>query len=172
MVHWTHGRCSSSGGPFLYMEAWITIYCKLLILLRFPFHSLSLSLLLFSFIPSLLYPFVMNICFLGGSVVRNLPAVQKTQVRYLGWEDPLEKDMATHSSILAWRILWREQHSGLQPMGLHRVGHDWAINTFMNILSAISDPDKESVSGMERLNHPSKLMAEGRYYAICCLPFF
>ena len=42
------------------------------------------------------------------------------------WKDPLEKGMATHSSILAWRILWAEEPSGLQSMGLHRIGHDWA----------------------------------------------
>ena len=49
--------------------------------------------------------------------VKNLPAVQETQVRSLGWEDSLEKDMATHSSILAWRILWTEESGGLQSMG-------------------------------------------------------
>ena len=132
-------------GPCLYMEACITIFCNPFIPLRFPFLlTFSLSLLLFSFILSLLYPSVMNICFPGGLVVKNLPAVQDTQVWFLGWEDPLEKDMATYSSILAWRILWTEEHGGLQSMGSQRVRHNWAINTFMNILSAISDPDKES----------------------------
>ena len=57
-------------------------------------------------------------------MVKNLPAMQETQVRSLGQEDPLEKGMATHSSILAWRIPWTEEHSGLQSMGLQRVGHD------------------------------------------------
>ena len=47
----------------------------------------------------------------------NLPAMQETQVRSLGWEDPLEKGMATHSSILAWRIPWTEEPGGLQSMG-------------------------------------------------------
>ena len=56
--------------------------------------------------------------------VKNLPAVQQTRVRSLGWEDPLEKKMATHSSILAWRIPWTEELGGLQPMGSQRVGHD------------------------------------------------
>ena len=46
--------------------------------------------------------------FPGGSVVKNLPAIQETGVRSLGWEDPLEKEMATHSSVLAWRIPWTE----------------------------------------------------------------
>ena len=56
--------------------------------------------------------------------VKNLPTVQETQVRSLGWEDPLEKEMATHSSILAWKISWTEEPGGLQSMGLKRVGHD------------------------------------------------
>ena len=57
-------------------------------------------------------------------MVKNLPAVQETQVRSLGQEDPLEKEMATHSSILAWRILWTEEPGGLQSMSLRRVGHN------------------------------------------------
>ena len=58
-------------------------------------------------------------------MVKNLPAVQETpqmQVQSLGWEDPLEKEMATHSSILAWNIPWTEEPGGLQSMGLQRVG--------------------------------------------------
>ena len=50
-------------------------------------------------------------------LVKNLPAMQETQVQFLGWEDPLEKEMATHSSILAWRILWTEKPGRLQSMG-------------------------------------------------------
>ena len=56
-----------------------------------------------------------------------LPAMRETQVQSLGWEDPLEKEMATHSSILAWRIPWREEPGGLQSMGSQRVGHDMRI---------------------------------------------
>ena len=55
--------------------------------------------------------------FPGGSVVKNLPAKQEMQVRSLGWEDPFEKGMATHSSILAWEIPWTEEPDGLQSMG-------------------------------------------------------
>ena len=61
---------------------------------------------------------------LVAQLVKNLPAVQETWVRSLGWEDPLEKEMATHSSILAWKISWTEEHGGLQSMGSQRVGHD------------------------------------------------
>ena len=49
--------------------------------------------------------------------VKNLPAMQETQIQFLGWEDPLEKEMATHSSILAWRIPWTEEPGRLQSMG-------------------------------------------------------
>ena len=62
--------------------------------------------------------------FPGGSVVKNLPATQETQVQSLGWEDPLEEGMETHSSILAWRIPCIERPGGLQSMGSQRVRHD------------------------------------------------
>ena len=57
-------------------------------------------------------------------IVKNLPAMWEMQVRSLGREDPLEKGMATHSSILAWRIPRTEEPGGLQSMGSQRVGHD------------------------------------------------
>ena len=56
--------------------------------------------------------------------VKNLPAVQETRVQSLGSEDPLEKEMATHSSILTWKISWTQEPGGLQSMGSQRVGHD------------------------------------------------
>ena len=55
--------------------------------------------------------------------IKNLPAMQKTWVWFLGQEDPLEKEIATHSSVLAWRIPWTEGPGGLQSMGSQRVGH-------------------------------------------------
>ena len=57
-------------------------------------------------------------------LVKNPPAIQETWVRSLGWEVPLEKGMAAHSSILAWRIPWTEESGGLQSMGRQRVGQD------------------------------------------------
>ena len=57
-------------------------------------------------------------------MVKCLPAMRETGVRSLGWEDPLEKEMATHSSTLAWKIPWTEEPGGLQSMGSQRVGHD------------------------------------------------
>ena len=62
--------------------------------------------------------------FSGGSVVKNLPANAGMQGQSPGWEDPLEKQTATHSSILVWEIPWREEPGGLQSMGLQRVGHN------------------------------------------------
>ena len=61
---------------------------------------------------------------LVAQMVKNLPAMWETQVRSLGQEDPLEKGMTTHSSILAWRIPWTEEPGGLQSMGSKRVWHD------------------------------------------------
>ena len=65
--------------------------------------------------------------FSSGSTVKNLPAMQETQeawVESLGWEDPLEEEMATHSSILAGKISWTEEPGGLQSIGLQKIVHD------------------------------------------------
>ena len=66
---------------------------------------------------------------LVAQIVKNLPAMQETQVRSLAWEDPLEKWMTAHSSILAWRNPWTEEPGRLQSMESERVGHNWVINT-------------------------------------------
>ena len=74
--------------------------------------------------------------FPGGSAVKNPPAMQKMQetwVRSLGREDPLEEGMATHSSILVWRVPWTEEPAGLQFMALQRVGHDWSDWAHMQV---------------------------------------
>ena len=57
-------------------------------------------------------------------MVKNLPAMQEAQVRFLGWEDPLKKEMATHFSILVWRIPWTEEPGGLRSIGLQGVAHN------------------------------------------------
>ena len=62
-------------------------------------------------------------------MVKNLPTMKETQIWSLGQEDPLEKGMATHSRILAWRIPWTEEPDGLKSMGSQWVGHDWVVNT-------------------------------------------
>ena len=69
---------------------------------------------------------------LVAQTVKRLPATRETQVRFLGWEDPLEKEMAIHSSTLAWKISWTEEPDRLQSMGSQRVGHDWATLVYMH----------------------------------------
>ena len=61
---------------------------------------------------------------LVAQMVKRLPTMQETQVQSLGWEDTLEKEVATHSSTLAWKIPWMEEHGRLQSMGSQRVRHD------------------------------------------------
>ena len=65
-----------------------------------------------------------SVGFMVAQRLKHLPAMRETWVRFLDREDPLEKEMATHSSILAWRIPWTEEPGGLQSMGSQRVGHD------------------------------------------------
>ena len=67
-------------------------------------------------------------------MVTSLPEVWETQVRSLGQEDPLKKEMATHSSTLAWRIPWMEEPGRLQSMRLQRVGHDWATSLSLSVI--------------------------------------
>ena len=69
------------------------------------------------------------VAFLVAQTVKKLPAMQETQVWSLGREDPLEKETATHSSILAWEIPWSEETGRLQSMGSQTVGHNWVTNT-------------------------------------------
>ena len=85
------------------------------------------------FIPLLGFIAPLNIIFSSGSVVIDLPAVQETKEMWvwaLGWEDPLEKGMATHSSILAWKIPSAEETGRLYSIGLDRVGHNWAMTYY------------------------------------------
>ena len=99
----------------------------------------------------------------GGSNEKNPPAMQKTQVRSLGRQDPLEKGMAAHSSILAWRIPWTEEPGRLQCLGLQRVGHNWVTNTFNTFTSQWRRPvsswiyKREEVGARDKYieSHPS-----------------
>ena len=67
-------------------------------------------------------------------MVKCLPAMPEPRVRSLGWEDPLKEEMATHSSILAWKIPWMEEPGSLQSMGPQRVGHAWATSLSFNLI--------------------------------------
>ena len=66
--------------------------------------------------------------------LKHLPPMWETRVQSLGREDPLEKEVATHSSIPAWRIPWMEEPGGLQSTGPQRVGHDWATSLFIQFI--------------------------------------
>ena len=71
--------------------------------------------------------------FLVAQRIKHLPAMQETWVRSLGWEDPLEKEMATHSSIPSWRIPWTEEPGRLQSMGSQRVRHNWVTSLSLRV---------------------------------------
>ena len=87
-----------------------------------------------------MFSFSKRIASLVAQMVKNPPVMQETWVQSLGQEDPLEKWTATHSSILAWRILWTEEPGRLQSLGLQRVRHDWATFTFTSMCCYMIDP--------------------------------
>ena len=99
--------------------------------------------------------------------LKNLPAIWETRVQSLDWEDPLEKEITTHSSIFAWRIPWTEEPGRLQSMGSQRLGHNWVTNTFFfrkNTMSSFSElrvlflyVHRTSVKVGQTLGHNSSL---------------
>ena len=91
--------------------------------------------------------------------VKNLPAIQEAWVRSLGQEDPLEKRMATHCSIIAWKIPRTEKPVRLQSMGSQRVGYDWATNTLTSVIfSNFTELCNITVTPVLRhFHHPSKI---------------
>ena len=92
--------------------------------------------------------FVWYICaIMVAQMVKNLPAMWETRVQPLGWQDPLEKRIATQSSLLAWRNPWTEKPCGLQSMGLQRVGHDWVTNTHVIMISGTWCPLRMRLGG-------------------------
>ena len=82
-------------------------------------------------------------------MVKNPPAMQETWVQFLGWEDPLEKEMTICSSIIAWRIPWTEDPGRLQSMGSQRVGHDWGTkHACMSSYMAVVPTDMSNLKSM------------------------
>ena len=102
----------------LFVTPWTTAHQALLS------FTISQSLLQLMSIQSVMLPNNPILSLLLPQMVKRLPTMQETQVRSLGQEDPLEKEMATHSSSLAWKIPWTEESGRLQSMGSRRVGHD------------------------------------------------
>ena len=98
--------------------------------------------------------------------IKHLPAMQETRVQSLGWEDPLEKEMAIHSSILAWRIPWREEAGRLQSMGLQRVEHDRATSHMSIIIYVLkharnSTPESQTKLGTNYIDYRHKSRING-----------
>ena len=134
LVTWTgfEPRCPTLGAWSL--SHWMTREVPSLIFsMVFLVSILFISTLIFviSFLLTLGW------AFLVAQMIKNLPTMQETQVGFLGWEDLLEKGMATHSSILAWRIPWTEETGGLQSIGLQRVRHNWATTTHTQIWASL-----------------------------------
>ena len=84
---------------------------------------------------------------LVAQTVKRLPTVKQTWVRSRGQEDPMEKEMATHSSTLAWKIPWTEERSRLQSMGSQRVGHDWVTSLHLTIPSGSNSKESACYAG-------------------------
>ena len=97
---------------------------------KFPFLSFLCSSCTRAEIFLLIKGMVGTWASLVSQMVKNLPAMRETWVQSPGQEDPLEKEMAAHSGVLAWEIPWREEPSRLQSMGSQKVGQDWATNNF------------------------------------------
>ena len=98
--------------------------------------------------------------------IKHLSAMQETRVQSLGWEDPLEKEMAIHSSILAWRIPWREEAGRLQSMGLQRVEHDRATSHMSIIIYVLkhtrnSTPESQTKLGTNYIDYRHKSRING-----------
>ena len=99
--------------------------------------------------------------------VKRLSATQKTQVRSLGWEDPLEKETAAYCSILAWKIPWTEEPGRLPSMGSQRVRHDWATSLSYfgprNIFENYFDNKNEMFMDLYAFNYPHEKYPQNKY---------
>jgi len=109
--------------------------------------------------------------------VKRLPATRETWIQSLGWEDPPDKEMATHSSILAWRIPWTEEPSGLQSLGSQVVGHDWGTSLSLSSQRRQEEETREDemVGWHHWLNGHEFEQAlgggEGKGSMVCCRPW-
>ena len=98
--------------------------------------------------------------FSGGSVVKNPPAKQETQVQSVGWEDPLEKEMAIYPSILAWKMQWTEEPGGLQTVALQKLDMTEQLNNNKQRSSCMKDKKKGQIFFfiMNPITHMSKVI--------------
>ena len=120
------------------------------------------------------YPLQYSWASLVAQPVKNLPAMWETWVRSLGWEDPLEKEMATHSTTLAWKFSWMEKPGRLQSMGSQRVGHDWetSLSLFFRLIIAFLPRSKRL--WISWLQSPSAVILETPKISHCfhCFPIY
>ena len=124
----------------LHSFIWLTYTCTAL-LLGFNYYNYFLYIMKTS-------AWVLgSITSLVAQMVKHLPTTRETRVRSLGWEDPLEKEMATHSSVLAWRIPWMEEPDGLQSMGSKRVGLDWVTSLSLSLWTKLVEVMVPSLHG-------------------------
>ena len=127
------GRLLSVFYPFALLSLRVTTTCLRIL----TSSGCSTNVRSFSWrMVTLLFHFLYQGTFPVAQTGKNLPVMQETQVWSLGREDPLEKGMATHSSILAWRIPWTEKPGGPRSVGSQRAGHDWATDTLTQRLRA------------------------------------
>ena len=117
---------------YLFMNWWTSVsfptFCLLWTMLLWIFTYMSPCRCIFTWILLVEFGHQHTRASLVAQRLKRLPAMRETWVRSLGQEDPLEKEMATHSSTLAWKIPWTEEPCKLQSTGSQRVGHDWATS--------------------------------------------
>ena len=98
-----------------------------------------------------------------GQMVNRLSTMWEIRVQSLGWEDPLEKEMAIHSSTIAWKILWTEEPGRLQSVGSERVGHDWATSLKVKAREKVPNSDGQIGQGMnQEIKRGSDIWTEPR----------
>ena len=119
--------------------------------LFYIFHLCVSRKAIFRWIPSFFQNSTGHWASLVAQIIKHLPTMRETWVQFLGQEYPLEKEMATDSNTLAWKIPQMEEPGGLQPMGSQRVGHDWAtslalqaMSNYYNTLKVLWPPDEKS----------------------------
>ena len=127
LYHWVTYRYSKEY-LLQFVVSWTFTWCKCKFCLL---HTSSSQLLCVNSRNSV--PYTLSMGSPGGSVAKNPPVMQEMWVRSLGQEDPLEKEMASHSSIPPWEIPWTEEPGGLQSMGSQRVRHNWLTENILHI---------------------------------------
>ena len=142
--------------------------CHLQFLLSMPYTfqttcSLLSLWLIYSWVHYYLGAFINGISFPVAQMVKHLPAMWETRVRSLGWDDPLEKEMATHLSTLAWKIPWTEEPNRLQSMGSQRVEHDWVTSQNSKCLDECLDSGWSKEQGKATVEYWGQMILWFKY---------